>query len=90
LLARPEILAIVQRRMDRLNESLAPFEQIKRFALLDRELSQEGGELTPTLKVRRRVIHERYAGLIESLYASPPSPSNGTGESPRKPEPEES
>ena len=77
LLARPEILAIVQRRLDRLNETLAPFEQIKRFALLDRELTQEGGELTPTLKVRRRVIHERHARLIESLYASPPSPPNG-------------
>ena len=89
LLARPEVLAIVQRRMDRLNEPLAPFEQIKRFALLDRDLTQEGGELTPTLKVRRRVIHERHAGLIESLYASPPSPANGSGDSTRRPEPEE-
>jgi long-chain acyl-CoA synthetase len=89
LLARPEILAIVQRRLDRLNESLAPFEQVKRFALLDHELTQEGGELTPTLKVRRRVIHERYAALIESLYASPPSPVEGAGTSTRQPEPEE-
>jgi long-chain acyl-CoA synthetase len=88
LLARPEILAIVQRRMDRLNESLAPFEQIKRFALLDQEMTQEGGELTPTLKVRRRVIHERHAALIESLYASPPPP-NGGGATTRTPEPEE-
>ena len=89
LLARPEILAIVQRRMDRLNESLAPFEQIKRFALLDQEMTQEGGELTPTLKVRRRVIRERHAGLIESLYASPPSPANGGGATTRTPEAEE-
>jgi long-chain acyl-CoA synthetase len=89
LLARPEILAIVQRRMDRLNESLAPFEQIKRFALLDQDMTQEGGELTPTLKVRRRVVHERHAGLIESLYASPPSPTNGGGATTRTPEPEE-
>jgi len=89
LLARPEILAIVERRMNRLNESLAPFEQIKRFALLDQEMTQEGGELTPTLKVRRRVIHERHAELIESLYASPPPPTNGSGESTRRPEPEE-
>jgi long-chain acyl-CoA synthetase len=89
LLARPEILAIVQRRLDRLNESLAPFEQVKRFALLDRELTQEGGELTPTLKVRRRIIRERYAELIESLYASPPAPANGGGAATRAPEPEE-
>jgi len=89
LLARPEILAIVQRRLDRLNESLAPFEQVKRFALLDREMTQEGGELTPTLKVRRRVVHERFADLIESLYASPPSPANGAGEPTGEPKPEE-
>jgi long-chain acyl-CoA synthetase len=89
LLERPEILAIVQRRMDRLNESLAPFEQIKRFALLDQEMTQEGGELTPTLKVRRRVIRERHAGLIESLYAYPSSPANGGGTTTRTPEPEE-
>ena len=86
LLARPEILAIVQRRMDRLNETLAPFEQIKRFALLDRELTQEDGELTPTLKVRRRVIHERHAGLIESLYASPSAPAGAAGTSVHEPE----
>ncbi len=89
LLARPEILAIVQRRMDRLNETLAPFEQLKRFALLDQEMTQEGGELTPTLKVRRRVIRERHAGLIESLYASPSAPANGAGATTGTPEPEE-
>ncbi|TFG86957.1 MAG: long-chain fatty acid--CoA ligase, partial [Gemmatimonadales bacterium] len=89
LLAHPEILGIVQRRMDRLNETLAPFEQIKRFALLDQEMTQEGGELTPTLKVRRRVVRERHAGLIESLYASPPTPANGGGATTRTPEPEE-
>jgi long-chain acyl-CoA synthetase len=89
LLARPEILGIVERRLGRLNETLAPFEQVKRFALLDHEMSQESGELTPTLKVRRRVIHERYAALIESLYASPPAPKNGGGVVLRTPEPEE-
>jgi long-chain acyl-CoA synthetase len=88
LLAHPEILAIFQRRMDLLNETLAPFERIKRFALLDREMTQEGGELTPTLKVRRRVIRERHAGLIESLYASPSSPTNGGKTTTRTPEPE--
>jgi long-chain acyl-CoA synthetase len=74
LLARPEILGIYQRRVDRLNSTLAPFEQIKRFALLDQELTHESGELTLTLKVRRRVFYERHADLIEKLYTSPQGP----------------
>jgi len=86
LLERPEIRAIVQRRLDRLNESLAPFERVRRFALLDHEMTQEGGELTPSLKVRRKVVLERYAGLIESLYATPA----GAGEAGHGPQTEES
>lgn len=69
LLARPEVQAVYQREIDRLNADLAPFERIKKFALLDRDLSQDAGELTPTLKVRRRVVSQKFAGLIESLYA---------------------
>ena len=52
-----------------MNAHLAPFEQVKRFALLDRDLSQEAGELTPTLKVKRKVVMERFAPAIEQLYA---------------------
>ena len=48
-----------------------PFEQIKNFALLEGELTQEAGELTPTLKVRRRVVADRHAKEIEALYAGP-------------------
>ena len=70
LLRHPEVLARYQREIDTLNAELAPFEQIKRFALLDRELSQDAGELTPTLKVRRRVVTEKFASVIESLYAT--------------------
>jgi long-chain acyl-CoA synthetase len=88
LLARPEILGIVERRLERLNAALAPFEQIKRYALLDREMTQACGELTPTMKVRRRVVHERYAGLIESLYQTP-APPGAAGSTDRGPEPEE-
>jgi long-chain acyl-CoA synthetase len=69
LLDRPEVHALYQSEVDRLNADLARFEQIKRFALLDRELSQESGELTPSLKVKRRVIVERFAPVIEDLYA---------------------
>jgi long-chain acyl-CoA synthetase len=70
LIRQPQAIAMYQREVDALNEGLAPFETVKRFALLPRELSQEAGELTPTLKVRRRVITEKFAELIESLYAS--------------------
>jgi len=70
LLANPEVRATYQQEIDKLNADLAPFEKIKKFALLDRELSQEAGELTPTLKVRRRVVTQTFAELIESLYAA--------------------
>jgi long-chain acyl-CoA synthetase len=52
-----------------LNTGLAPFETIKRFELLDRELSAEAGELTPTLKVRRKIVSKSFAELIEGMYA---------------------
>ncbi len=48
---------------------LARYETIKRFALLPRELTVEAGELTPTLKLKRRVIAERHRETIEALYA---------------------
>ncbi len=61
--------AHVLRQVEEINSSLARFETIKRIALLPGELSVETGELTPTLKLRRRVILERHHDLIESLYA---------------------
>jgi long-chain acyl-CoA synthetase len=68
LLDRPEVVELFQSAVDGINGSLARFEQIKRFALLDRELTQEAGELTPKLSVKRRVVAEKYASQIESLY----------------------
>ena len=62
-------MALYQAEIDRVNENLAQFEKIKRFAMLDRELTQDAGELTPTLKVKRRVIMEKYGSIIDSLYA---------------------
>ena len=53
----------------RLGEGLASFEQVKKIALVTASFSIESGELTPTMKVKRRVVAERYADLIESLYA---------------------
>ena len=61
--------AAVWRDIEAVNQRLARIEQIKRFTILPRDLSQEEGELTPTLKVRRDVIHDRYAETIDRLYA---------------------
>jgi long-chain acyl-CoA synthetase len=69
LLGREEVGALFGGEVDRLNAGLASFERIKGFALLPAELTQENGEITPTLKVKRRVIMERYARVIEGLYA---------------------
>jgi long-chain acyl-CoA synthetase len=68
LLRRAEVTALYECEIGELNRTLAQFEKIKKFALLDQELTQESGELTPTLKVKRRVIAERYETLIRSLY----------------------
>ncbi len=75
LLERPDVRALYQAEIDHVNAERAPFEQIKRFALLDRELSQESGELTPTLKFKRRVITTNYAALIDSLYVGHSAPA---------------
>jgi long-chain acyl-CoA synthetase len=52
----------------RVNSALARFEKIKRFAIVPYDFSVEGGELTPTMKVRRAVVEQKYADVIESLY----------------------
>ena len=70
LLARPEVRELYAAEIARANADRAPFEQIKTFGLLERELTQEAGELTPSLKVKRRVINEKYAGVIEALYGA--------------------
>jgi long-chain acyl-CoA synthetase len=66
----PEVIALIQDELDRVNERYAQAEKIKRFCILDHDLSQETGELTPTLKVKRNVVNEKYADLFDALYAS--------------------
>jgi long-chain acyl-CoA synthetase len=70
LCKRPEIRALIQQEVDRANEKYAQVEQVKKFAILDHDLSQATGELTPTLKVKRNVVNEQYAALFDELYAS--------------------
>jgi long-chain acyl-CoA synthetase len=71
-MARDErVRAEIQRTVDEVNSHVGPVEQIKRFEILPRDLSQDGGELTPTLKVKRNVVHEKYAGVIDEVYSAP-------------------
>ena len=70
LTRRDDVHAFYQVLLDQLNVDLAQFEKIKRFALLPKEMSIESGELTPTMKVRRKIVEQRWAHVIEQLYAS--------------------
>ena len=65
----PEVRALIQTDLDRANAKYAQVEQIKKFAILDHDLTQESGELTPTLKVKRNVVNEKYADIFEGLYS---------------------
>jgi long-chain acyl-CoA synthetase len=65
---RPRCTRSSKRSSTGVNASYAQVEQIKRFVILDHDFSQETGELTPSLKVKRNVIHEKYAALFDSLY----------------------
>ena len=65
---RADVLALYQEVVDALNRELAQYERIKRIAILPVEFSVAGGELTPSLKVKRKVIEERYREQIEALY----------------------
>jgi long-chain acyl-CoA synthetase len=62
------VYAEIQKAVDSVNQRFARIEQIKRFAILDRELSQPEGELTPTLKVKRAVVYSKFADVFNGLY----------------------
>jgi long-chain acyl-CoA synthetase len=64
------IREMIGKQVEHANRRYAPVEQVKRFAILPHDLSQETGELTPTLKVKRNVVAEKYADVLDSLYAS--------------------
>jgi long-chain acyl-CoA synthetase len=68
LIKHPRILDLFQRQVDTHTQGLAQFERVKRIALLEHELTIEGGELTPTLKVKRRVVDEKYRDVIDRIY----------------------
>jgi len=69
LCTHPVVLELIQGEVDRVNAKYAQVEQVKKFAILDHDLSQPTGELTPTLKVKRNVVNEKYAEVFDALYA---------------------
>ena len=79
LVTRPEIVAFYEGRIQGVNESLSSYEQIKRFTLMPNEFTQDGGELTPTLKIKRRFVEQKYRAVIEAMYAAPSTTAAGVG-----------
>jgi long-chain acyl-CoA synthetase len=68
LAGEQQVQEMVQKQLDRANSNYAQVEQIKKFKILDHDLAIESGELTPTLKVKRNVVYDRYEDLFESMY----------------------
>jgi len=69
LAASPAAHAEVKRIIQRVNKELAPFEQLRKFRILDRDFSVEAGELTPTMKLRRKKVLENFRSEVEHLYS---------------------
>ena len=69
LASRQEVKELIQGELDKVNEELAHFEQVRAFAILPRDFSPDENEVTPTLKLRRRICEEHFASEIEALYA---------------------
>jgi long-chain acyl-CoA synthetase len=66
----PEVQALIQAEIDRVNKKFARVEQVKKFFLLDTQLSAEDEELTPTMKLKRKLVQQKYAPQIEAMYAT--------------------
>ena len=70
MISSPVVREAIEQQIEEVNKNFARVEQIKRFHILPNDLSQEGGELTPTLKIKRPVVASKYEKEIEELYAS--------------------
>jgi long-chain acyl-CoA synthetase len=68
LAKREEVITMVQEAVDAVNSRVGPVEQLKKFTILPQDLSQETGELTPTLKVKRNIVYEKYADALDEMY----------------------
>jgi long-chain acyl-CoA synthetase len=69
LASTDEVRKAIDEHLERVNAKFARVEQVKKIVILPHDLSQEGGELTPTMKVKRNVVTDKYAGEIEALYS---------------------
>jgi long-chain acyl-CoA synthetase len=65
----PEVQQLIQDEIDRVNKKFARVEQIKKFFLLDTQLSAEDEELTPTMKLKRKLVEKKYNPQIEAMYS---------------------
>jgi long-chain acyl-CoA synthetase len=72
LAEQPVVVDEVRRALTQANTHVSRVEQFKRFTILGTEWSPESEELTPTMKLKRRVIHSKYQPQIDAMYASPP------------------
>ncbi len=70
LVNHPDVIAMYRQRIDRQSEDLAGYESVKAFVLLEREFSQESSEITPTQKIRRRIVEQSFAAEIDAMYAA--------------------
>jgi len=70
LASNPKVQAEIEAHVDQINRKFARVEQVKKIRILPKDLSQEGGELTPTMKVKRAVVASKYEGDVDSLYES--------------------
>ena len=68
-IAHAKVRELVQHEVDAVNAGLARYEQVRAWELLPAEFTLEGGELTPTQKIKRRVVNSKYGEIIERLYA---------------------
>jgi long-chain acyl-CoA synthetase len=66
----PEIKQLIKKEVDRVNKTLAQVEQVKKFTIIPKKLYEEDGEVTPTMKVKRKFINETYKDIIEKMYRS--------------------
>jgi len=70
LTKKPEIVKLIANVVKEKNDKLHRVEQIKKFRILEEELDQDEGEITPTMKVKRKIMYERYKDLVESMYST--------------------
>jgi long-chain acyl-CoA synthetase len=80
------VRSLIKDGIDALNRELASFETIKRFRLVSREFTEANGELTPSLKIKRRVLQQRYQRLIDEMYSAPRSPEAASAAERQRPQ----